>query len=847
MLLSLCWSLIAGVLMAGATDLKEDIAKHVRMYSANIPNVIKVTVNTPMLRLITAVAPLNGLSESLSATNALYTALGCEAANWILDEVYEFVSWSQIFSDSGDDYRYQKDKDTYFEIGFTTLMATVRDKVSQLTGVLDSVLRSADDRSRYADTSVLETLFALQMDMYFLAANLQDGIATQDVAYRVLAADMTAAQKYLASNCANAPPNAINPDSSTFGYWLRPRHGNAVRTLFLSEVLNVMPKLNPQRAAMCKPTHMLLEDFLRSPKDCIVAAVVAKSEIIVQGRIVSMDDAYQLVRTAYDVDTVLWYQESVMAAVVKAVLAEILHGIRRDGFGYVQPYANRIDVVYEFVAPAGPRRRDLPDCLIDGFTFLKAFSRYPRPLAELQKYHDSLRSILSPPPFEQPFQGRDFLLMAFVKIAEHLQPDIGSFECFSRCFECLRNRRDRYHYEPSAAMTVAAATRVAMDEGEGDDENVCKFLAIIHSTCRRLYKELGELNYRWNITGKKFHSILRQLDDARRYVQPIVDKRTWDIRLLRLAYDIISVLANFPRKRSRSEPGFYVTDVQRYLNIIVSALGYAGLRWYCCQPGAPITFHWWYVIGDDDVAASQRQWSLFEFYRRNLIEPVDSPVDPLDADTEVVATAFDPFNVNSIYDAYVAPSRVIAAYENRVLLTWKGWPTTLSSMFWNAVRLPVDTRVLLSLYDSYLTFYVATVCYEIDRISFDADANATEAAKAFHRLPSQYLLKELPFPDSLKLFVTNVVSLLASFTDSAPTDPPVVALSLARARKQIVDEQLVLFGVAFNHSHKVADKIQSIISTLSICTTSKDVLLDERASDFIVNLYRVPPQPPLNQ
>lgn len=846
MLLRLCWSLIARVLVAGAMDLKEDIAKHVRMYSTNEPNVIKVTVNTPMLRLITAAAPLNGLPDSLSGIDALYTALGCEAANWMLDEVYEFVSWSRMFSYSGDNYGNQEDEETYFEIGFTTLTAAVRDKISQLTGVLDSVLRSADDRSRYADTSVLETLFALQMNVYFLSANLQDGIATRDVAYHVLAAEMTAAQKYLASKCANAPLDAVNPDSPRFGYWLRPRHGNAVRTLFLSEVLNVMPQLEPQRAATCKPVHMLLEDFVRSPSDCIVAAVVTKSEIIVQYRIVSMYDAYQLVRTAYDVDTVLWYQESVMAAVVKAVLAEILHGIRRDGFEYIQPYANRIDAIYAFVAPAGPRRRNLPDCLIDGFIILKAFSQYPRPLDELQKYHDSLRSILSPAPFEQSYEGRDFLLVAFVKITEHLQPNIGSFECFSRCYECLRDRRDRYHYEPSAVVTVATATVAAMDKGEGDDENVCQFLAIIHSACRRIYAELGEFNYRWKITGKMFHLILRQLDDIRRYVQPIIDKRTWDMRLLRLAYDIAAVLANFPRQRLRSEPPLYVTDVQRYLNIIVSALGYAGLRWYCRQPGAPITFHWWYVISDDDVTASQRQRSLFEFYRRNLIEPIDTPMDPLYASAVVGTAAFDPLIVNSIYNAYVAPSRVITAYENRVLLTWKGWPTTLTSMFWNAVRLPVDARVLLSLYDSYLTFYVATACYEIDRISFDANANAAVAAKAFHRLASQYALKELRFPDSLKPFVTNVISLLASFTDSAPTDP-VVALSLARARKQIVDEQLVWFGIVFNHSHKVANKIQSAISTLSICATSKDISLDERASDFIANLYRVPPKPPLNQ
>lgn len=219
----------------------------------------------------------------------------------------------------------------------------------------------------------------------------------------------------------------------------------------------------------------------------------------------------------------------------------------------------------------------------------------------------------------------------------------------------------------------------------------------------------------------------------------------------------------------------------------------------------------------------------------------------MDEGASTSVATFDPLNANSVYDTYVAPSSVYAAYEKLVLFSWKGLPTTLTRIFRNATRLPVDARILLSLYDAYLTFYVAAVCYEIDRLLLDPDLLASEAAKAFHRWASEYALNDLRFPDSLKPFVANVINLLASFADSNLTDPPEVVFRLVRARKRIVDAQLVWFGVTFDHSYKVTKKIRSVISNLSVCTTSNDDLFNGRASDLIANLCSVLPQLSLDQ
>lgn len=71
----------------------------------------------------------------------------------------------------------------------------------------------------------------------------------------------------------------------------------------------------------------------------------------------------------------------------------------------------------------------------------------------------------------------------------------------------------------------------------------------------------------------------------------------------------------------------------------------------------------------------------------------------------------------------------------------------LTRIFRNAVRLPVDTRVLLSLNDAYLTIYMAAACYEIDQVPLDTDDDVADVAKAFHRIASQYALKKVRFPD----------------------------------------------------------------------------------------------------
>lgn len=102
-----------------------------------------------------------------------------------------------------------------------------------------------------------------------------------------MAADMTTTQKYLPGNYANAPLDAFDPDSPTFGYWFRRHKGTAVPSLFSSVVRVVLSRLEPQNAKSCKPAKMLLKDFVWPSIDCVVATVVAKSEIIAQEQVLS--------------------------------------------------------------------------------------------------------------------------------------------------------------------------------------------------------------------------------------------------------------------------------------------------------------------------------------------------------------------------------------------------------------------------------------------------------------------------------------------------------------------------------------------------------------------------------
>lgn len=134
MLLPLFSLLLASTVVARTTDLTTDIEEHVRAYPTGKPNVINVTVNTPVLGSITAAAPLNGLPDSLNKTEVFYKALGCEAADWMLNEINEFVRWSEIF-DNGED-RYWDENEDDFYTRFTNLAASIHDNVGRLTSVL---------------------------------------------------------------------------------------------------------------------------------------------------------------------------------------------------------------------------------------------------------------------------------------------------------------------------------------------------------------------------------------------------------------------------------------------------------------------------------------------------------------------------------------------------------------------------------------------------------------------------------------------------------------------------------------------------------------------------------------
>lgn len=138
-LLGLCWSLIATVVVTEVMNLRMDIAKHVRCSTTVEPNVIKVTVNTAVLRLITTVMPLNELPDPISGTNAFFKAMSCEAAKWTLNEIYKFVSGSGMFGNSDDEYGDLGKNKVDFKMDFATLATTVHENVSRFTGVLNAV------------------------------------------------------------------------------------------------------------------------------------------------------------------------------------------------------------------------------------------------------------------------------------------------------------------------------------------------------------------------------------------------------------------------------------------------------------------------------------------------------------------------------------------------------------------------------------------------------------------------------------------------------------------------------------------------------------------------------------
>lgn len=167
---------------------------------------------------------------------------------------------------------------------------------------------------------MLKTLLSLRMNTYFLSFNYfrTKSVLPYDI-FRIVAKDMTAVQNYLSVNCSTMSSNNI---SIYLGYWIDINIPRAVGEYKpLRQTLHFVI-LKSCKKLRCSPTQTILKHFM---SDEVILNYLENTSVLVNNGVQMIDkrilikDLYHRMTTSYDIETVFWFQDSLIASIMKVL------------------------------------------------------------------------------------------------------------------------------------------------------------------------------------------------------------------------------------------------------------------------------------------------------------------------------------------------------------------------------------------------------------------------------------------------------------------------------------------------------------------------------------------------
>lgn len=758
-----------------------DISTYVNVIQSTEPHIFDVTVNQDIVSTIFMFTTENQYVQNrYKDIDVFYIGLCCTFAHWTLNTVYHFVKTSPLFSPNTSDPN-ESDKCEFkfhFNKQFMTFIKKVDTDVALLIAILNNFLNMmANHQSYYKDTSLLTALLSLQMNTYFLSFNYYNdrSVLPYDI-FRILTKDMTAVQSYLSVNCSK-----MNDDNDIYnGYWLDKSIRKSVRRYLPIRKILQFINLDPNEEFQCLPTQTILEELIIDDEISIYLLntnVTVKNSVQMDNVILSINDFYYRMKTSYDIDTVFWYQDSLIATIMKSIVSEIINGLDNDEF-----YLNYFRVFIVHIYRSIYRNNiHFPEYFVEGFKMLyKLNVKNNKSRDELQHFQNLLTRVHWEYDFDESTRLQ-YLTILLKKISENLY----SFKCFQQTYNCLRNKHERHNLPFINEITIFAPDNIVQNF-----EMVHDFLVIIYSMCFKVSKILipiDEIPRNWNTqlqTYYHFNELQNILENILHYMLVIIKKRTYNMGLLKMANDIASILVNLPKTLHNVYKCYIVRLVDLFMNTLMST----GLE-YCTPSKSNCLLH--------------HYTNTFDLENKKLIEKkiaeglntsvLDFTVKDLDS-SRVNITDYNYLSISYLYQNFVRNSGIIQHYQACIQFTWKGQPYTIINMFKIAQSDILYPDTLRTLYDVIFKFYISVIYYLIKKAL--VSMNWKMILKELRKIFTRYNFEDIYFPEEMKLFILNIKS-LSTFIDMLNADNEKAMDELIRHIKKI-DKLIKRFNIILN-------------------------------------------------
>jgi len=669
----------------------------------------------------------------ISRLQAVYLMANCEFAHWTMFEIYEVIRLCPLF--------YHKKFQNYY-LRFTKysldfykksrLFLNKDDFFGQLLDALNAYLTHKSNTSHYDDTGIAKTLLSLLIKSHYISISSFGSTEKKFISdintIRLILMDVIELQRFLLTSCPEIPANSRN--SQLYGIWIsvnEPVTKQKVEKLMNVAVTSV--NRNYLDLNYCKIAKLLSFINIDLNDDDFKEIATAEVKITHVTSMLVIDILKQL-KTNYDTQLISGYHELILSVIMKQIVT-LGSKILQFPLKYTtidQQQQNIVQIVLEkmYVIFSQIQQKFVPSYIIEGFEVLMQW------LEQKSTDFDRLSSYLSDRKIKLGKLDKVLTLKnledKILKLLQLILDNISYFECFDFFFKPVKESHDKY-YRPLAhnMLQLLLPTNNAKNVlGE------CDFVTTIYAIC---YQAFFLMNGYIDSSSDKdkmmcLYGTTSAINNVKNYFLLIMKKGTKNVDILKIAYDVSTILVNFSLDFKRD---LIHIEVKRILNVIMNEMNSYAMK-YCTSNDFDffifnnINF---YELGNRD--ANNNSIRIFFENGVNNFVPND-----FEFESSINENDYEFLNVQNFVKKFIIGSRAYNKYSEEIMLNWNGSVQTIKSIFEHETLLIICLPSnVYELYRAYFKFVVAVIFFRIKQI-LEYNTNLSDIRTSFEAITDTF-------------------------------------------------------------------------------------------------------------
>lgn len=701
---------------------------------------------------------------AIGPTHGLNVLINCKFAFWTISKIQELIKSSPLFYPNQFDFYEHTDTEhnEEFEKNLENFLNFVHKTIAEYSIFIYNILYFTSEVRVHNIAFTLKSMFTLLIKSHYIFSFKKGDINTRHISnteiLRLIQLEMIELQRFYLMHCEEVPEN--NNENAQLLYGLLVPINvhkivieNDVNSMF--RILNNSLHLHSIFENACKVSDLL--KVVRLSSDIIVFREIADVQVKVTSEVyVSIRDIMNQIETNYDLNVLYWFYETIWITIVKLVVQKILY-ILTLGTD-IKYLKNDIAKVYNYTSIHG-----VPLYIKKAFNILRNLYNDHRVTntgsmnsnvnTQLKKYFDDLNSdgfktflIEIKLPDGGDFQMKKSQYSESVTVLlKFIANNIDNFECINYYFKPVKNAYCNY-FKPFANSKTFLIPKSSIEKSN----TTCDFITKIYFLCiqastflNKFVKNISDkINGTVSITGLE-----KTLLKIKNVFLLLVKKRTDDVEILILAYDVSAILVNY--KLDRENVYFHVKS-QRIINVILNEMNKYKIKNCAHANLSLLTFGNTYL---NEIYNTNSINGSIEYYFKNYVSNFN--FGDLIFETSINDNDWQFLSIDYIYRTFVEKSNVFSPYEEKIKIIWNGSVQSLNEIFNNESAIVFDPLIVYFLYEVYFKYCAAIIFFRIKEVLLTNNLNKIDKNvesmkntlnvhwKSFFPLAMRYILDDI--------------------------------------------------------------------------------------------------------